>query len=277
MEKCQPLPGDVLSYRSGNGVGFYELDEAWRPKDIVVAFSTRIGGISQGPFAALNLGMHVGDESQMVLANRQRLSDALAITASHWVVGQQVHESNVAAVFDHHRGRGASAQDTAIPGVDGLVTATPQLWLTCFYADCVPIVFWDVQARAVGIAHAGWRGTLRNVGGAVVENMIQRFGCHPANIHAVIGPSIGPCCYFVGEDVAEGFRLQFQEGVVAECGGEITLDLKEANRQHLVGSGLPAAQVHVSKLCTACHGESFFSYRRDKSPTGRMVAIVGLR
>lgn len=268
---------DVLTYRLSGGVGLLELGEIYGPRDVVLAFSTRLGGVSQGPFGTLNLGMHVGDESLAVQENRWRFSHALGIKASDWVVGEQVHSNKVVTVTDEHRGKGALAQDTAIWGVDGLVTATPGLWLACFYADCVPMVFWDEKARVVGIAHGGWRGTLANVGGEVVKSMIRNFDCNPCNIHATIGPAIGPCCYGVGEDVAKEFRGRFLAGVVSQVDGGITLNLKEANRQQLVTSGLIDSQIHVSNLCTACNQRLFFSYRRDKSPTGRMVACVGLR
>ncbi|NMB24310.1 MAG: peptidoglycan editing factor PgeF [Firmicutes bacterium] len=268
---------DLLTYRLSEGVGLFELGKMYRPRDIVLAFSTRLGGVSQGPFDSLNLGMHVGDEALAVQENRRRFSRALGITASDWVVGEQVHSNKVISVTDHHRGRGALAKDTAIWGVDGLVTATPGLWLVCFYADCVPMVFWDEKVRVVGIAHGGWRGTLQNVGGEAVKSMVKSFACSPRNIHAIIGPAIGSCCYYVGEDVAEEFRGRFPVGVIGWMDNGITLDLKEANRQQLVASGLIDSQIYVSDLCTACNQELFFSYRRDKSPTGRMVACVGLR
>ena len=206
-DRIRDLPTDVLTYRGIDGVGFFELDAALSAPNLVCAFSTRVGGVSQGPFASLNLGMHVGDDSQTVLINRQRLSHALGISLDEWVTAEQVHGGAVAVVTDSHRGRGAFSKELAVPGVDGLVTNTPGTWLVCFYADCVPMVFWDIAKGVVGIAHAGWRGALTNIGGAVVRAMQERFGSPVGEIRALIGPAIGPCCYEVGEDEARSFAF----------------------------------------------------------------------
>ncbi|NLJ86641.1 MAG: peptidoglycan editing factor PgeF [Firmicutes bacterium] len=276
-DRIRDLPTDVLTYRGIDGVGFFELDAALSAPNLVCAFSTRVGGVSQGPFASLNLGMHVGDDSQTVLINRQRLSHALGISLDEWVTAEQVHGGAVAVVTDSHRGRGAFSKELAVPGVDGLVTNTPGTWLVCFYADCVPMVFWDIAKGVVGIAHAGWRGALTNIGGAVVRAMQERFGSPVGEIRALIGPAIGPCCYEVGEDVGEKFRSLFGNDVLTQRGGRMHLHLPKANYQYLLDGGLLARNIYISRLCTACNRDMFYSYRRDKGPTGRMAAVVGLR
>lgn len=276
MNQCKQE--EVLQFcMSDNGVGYFEPRGVTRPARVLCAFSSRLGGVSKGTFGSLNIGLHVGDREEHVLTNRQRLSDALGIDSSRWVAAQQVHGGNVVIVGQRERGRGSRSHETAMPAVDGLVTGEAGVWLTGYYADCVPLAFWDIQERAVGIAHSGWRGTLADVGSVVVREMVESLGCHLRDIHVLIGPAIGVCCYAVGEDLASVFSKRFGEKCLSPRRDHIYLDLRSANKRLLVDAGVPPDQIYVSNLCTACLCEAFYSYRRDESPTGRMVAIVGLR
>lgn len=268
---------EVLSYQLQKGVGYWQPQGIPQPAQVICAFSSRQGGISEGPFCSLNLGLHVGDEPNHVLENRQRFSHALGIDLSHWVAAQQVHGCNVAIVNQRHRGLGAYCQETALDDVDGLVTADAGVWLSCYYADCVPLIFWDSRGKAIGIAHAGWRGTLANIGFSVVRQMVGVLGCELQDIQVLIGPAIGACCYMVGEEVATAFHKRFGQEPLSQRQGRSYLDLRAANRELMVEAGIPPDQIYASNLCTACHPEAFFSHRRDGSPTGRMTAIVGLR
>lgn len=277
MSECKPETVEVLGFHLKNGVGYWEPKSVSLPDRVVCGISSRQGGISESPFSSLNLGLHVGDRPAHVLANRQRFSEALGIDPRHWVTAEQVHGCKVAVVGIEDRGRGALSLETAIPGVDGLVTSEPGVWLACYYADCVPLVFWDMRERSIGIAHAGWRGTLANIGSGVLEAMIGYLGSDLGDIHVLIGPAIGPCCYSVGQDVAEAFGKRFGQEQLSKADGRIYLDLKTANQQLLMESGIPPAHIYQSSLCTACQSDVFFSHRRDKSPTGRMAAIIGLR
>jgi YfiH family protein len=277
LNRDQPEREEVLSYQVHNGVGYWQPKGIPQPAGVVCAFSSRQGGISEGPFGPLNLGLHVGDEPGCVLENRQRFSRALGVDPRHWVAAQQVHGCNVAVVSQKHRGLGAYSQKTALCGTDGLVTAEAGVWLSCYYADCVPLVFWDSLRGAIGIAHAGWRGTLANIGVCVVRQMVSSFGCEAQDLQVLIGPAIGACCYVVGEEVAMAFEKRLGQGSLSHRHGRSYLDLRAANRELIVEAGIPPDQIHVSNLCTACHPEAFFSHRRDGSPTGRMTAIIGLR
>jgi YfiH family protein len=275
MESCGAK--EVLDWRVKSGVGIWQPKALMLPASVVCAFSSRQGGVSGGPYTSLNLGLHVGDRHEDVVTNRRRFSDALGIDCEGWVAGDQVHGKDVAVVGRKDRGRGALAQDTALPAVDGLVTNEPEVWLTCYYADCVPLLFWDVDGRAVGVAHAGWRGTLAQVGLQVVAKMVEAFGSDPTEIHVLVGPAIGSCCYSVGEELAGLFEKEFGGEPLTRKQGQTYLDLKLANREYLVRGGIPPDQIHVSRLCTSCLPGVFFSHRRDKSPTGRMAAVIGWR
>jgi YfiH family protein len=239
-------------------------------------FSTRLGGVSEGVYATLNLGFRVGDLPERVAVNRKRLAEVLGYDPERAVAGQQVHGDEVALVTAREAGAGALELETALPATDGLVTSTPGLALVAFFADCVPVVLADTRRRAVGIAHAGWRGTLKLIAGKALARMSMAFNTNPAECVAVLGPAIGPCCYTVGGQVAEAF-LPWGDRVVRRDGGVWRVDLWEANRRVLVAAGVPRGSIGVVKVCTACHPELMFSHRRDGGKTGRMAAVAAIR
>jgi len=239
-------------------------------------FSTRLGGVSEGVYAALNLSFTVGDITERVVENRRRLARALGYDPGNAVAGQQVHGDGVAVVTGREAGAGALGPGIALPATDALVTGTPGLPLMAFFADCVPVFLADPLNQVVGIAHAGWRGTVQRIAGKTLDRMNESFGTHPAGCLAVLGPAIGPCCYTVDEPVAETFAAWGQP-VVWRDGDKWRVDLWEANRQLLLAAGIPPGKITVIRVCTACHPELMFSHRRDGGKTGRMAAVILVR
>ena len=167
-------------------------------------FSTRFGGVSEGALASLNLGTHRGDRPENVLENYARLGRAVGFAPEETVFTKQVHSALVERVGRADCGRGL--QREAEHGVDGLVTNEPGVALTIFSADCTPVLLFDPIARAIGAAHAGWRGTAAGIAARAVEAMQREFGCRPENIRAAIGPCIGPCCFETDADVPDAMR-----------------------------------------------------------------------
>jgi polyphenol oxidase len=155
---------------------------------------------------------------------------------------------------------------------DGLFTAEPGQWIAVKTADCVPILLADRQARAVAAVHAGWRGTRAGIAAQVVERLRETLGIAPAELHAAIGPSIGPCCYEVGEEVATCFASAH----VDAAGARPRLDLWSANRAALEAAGVPGRQIETAGLCTCCGAEEFHSWRRDGAQAGRMSSCIRL-
>ncbi|MBC7326407.1 MAG: peptidoglycan editing factor PgeF [Moorella sp. (in: Bacteria)] len=242
-------------------------------------FSSRLGGVSQPPYAGLNLGLHVGDAPGAVLANRGLLATALELPLRNWVIGEQVHNNRVALVDRRHAGRGAADLATALPGVDALVTGDPGISLVAFYADCVPLYLVDPLKRAVGLAHAGWKGTVLRIGSRVVARMAAAFNSKAGDLLAVIGPAIGPCCYQVDDRVAAMVEenLPWAAEVLAPDGpGHYRLDLPRSNYLELLAVGLKAEHIAVAGLCTCCQAATFFSYRAAGGPTGRQAALLSL-
>lgn len=252
----------------------YLAVSAWLDKPGVRAgISLREGGVSAPPRDSLNCALHVGDEPDRVLENRRRLSRAAGFAPEDWTCGEQVHGSRVEVVTAADRGAGRLDRETAFADTDALITREPGVMLAAFFADCVPLIFYDPENRAAGIAHAGWRGTARNVAAETVKAMGEQFGTRPENLLAAIGPSIGPCCYEVDDTVVR------QIGIISpdrKANGRYMLDLKEANRQFMIKAGLGPNHIEVSGYCTCCRTDLFFSHRGEGGTTGRMAAFIGI-
>lgn len=242
-------------------------------------FTGRLGGESVKPYKALNMALHVGDEPDMVWENRQRFFQALELKAEKLVTPQQVHGARIQRVTMADAGRGAKDYDDAIADTDALITNEPGLPLMLCFADCVPVIFLDPEKKAVGIAHAGWKGTVAKIAQQTVEAMQREFGSNTADILAGIGPAIGPCCFAVGDEVAEKFRAAFPqhaEEIISQQEGQSHVNLWEANRLQLLAAGIPAENIEMADTCTSCQHQWFYSYRADGGQTGRMAAIIAL-
>ena len=248
--------------RAGELVWLAAKGSGWR-----LAFSTRLGGVSEGAFASLNVGLSVGDDPAAVLQNRERFMTAQGLDLDDLVVPGQVHGVVVRVVDAGDRGRGARSRDTVISETDALLTSTPGLPLMIGFADCVPVFLTaetEEGGAAVALAHAGWRGMLAGVL-AETAAALSRIGRLTA---AIVGPSIGPCCFAVGEEVGSALEARFP-GVWHN--GHV--DLWACAEQELAGAGLPAAALADQRLCTSCD-RRFYSHRRDDGLTGRQAAVA---
>lgn len=206
-----------------------------------------------------------------------RLADSIAVDASRLLRLRQVHGRDVLTL---RRGGALPPVDPA-PEADALVADEPDAALVIRGADCVPVLVADRRTGAVGAAHAGWKGTALGTAVAAVEAMQAAFGSRPADLVVALGPSIGPCCYQVGENLLTAFAAAGHAQASAERWfarrADIRLDLWTANADQLEAAGVPAAQIHVSGLCTACHLEQCFSYRREGEGTGRLAGVIRAR
>ncbi|MGH9630367.1 MAG: peptidoglycan editing factor PgeF [Bryobacteraceae bacterium] len=174
---------------------------------------------------------------------------------------KQVHSSIVVRADRHI--------DAAVG--DAVITQEPGMIVAVRTADCVPILLVDLRRKAVAAVHAGWRGTAGEIARIAVETMEREFGSLPSELSAAIGPAIGRCCFEVGPEVAQQFRLLFPESENLR-----KLDLSEANRRQLVAAGIPAARIEAAPLCTKCDPERFESFRRDREKAGRMISAIGI-
>ena len=275
---------------------------------LIHGFSTREGGSSRAYGKGdLNLGFTKDDSRAAVQRNRAAFLQALGAvnrprrgsksSPSLWplITLRQVH-SGIVHCIDH-------VPDEPLTG-DGLITATPGLLLAIQTADCLPVIVVDVKRRAVGVFHAGWRGTVQRIVEKGVGEMFRYFGSRPRDLKAAIGPGVQGCCYEVGEEVRVQFESQFEYGTSlfrevkdsdpvrekypllfltarapghSELPKRIFLDLVEANRQQLLAAGVPKKSIEASAPCTNCHREMLFSYRAEKGKTGRLMGVAGIR
>ena len=267
---------------------------------LIHAFSTRSAGFSRAYGAnALNLGFTRHDSRLAVERNRKRFLKEIgaAQIRGRWplITLRQIHSDII------HRVRAVT------PGTitgDGLITDTPGILIAVQTADCLPVILVDPRFRAVGVFHAGWRGTLKRIVEKGVGEMRRYFGSDPRNLHAASGPGIRACCYQVGPEVREQFESQFSYAaelfretkdsdpirerypllfLTARAPGhsdlpkQIFLDLAEANRRQLLAAGLLARNIFASSLCTCCRVDLLFSHRAERGVTGRMLAVVGIK
>jgi YfiH family protein len=236
------------------------------------ALFTRHGGVSPAPWGSLNVGGTVGDDLARVRENRILSFEALGCEPETMFDVWQVHSADVVCA------RAPRPLDESYRQADIILTDNPHVTLFMRFADCVPILLHDPRRSVIGIAHAGWMGTLRDAGVAAVDAMQKNYGSNPADIVAAIGPSIGPDHYEIGADVI--LQVMQKHGDEAELflkshHGKIHFNLWEANRAALERAGV--AEIEVSGICTACHTEDWFSHRAEKGRTGRFGALMSLQ
>lgn len=232
---------------------------------------TRLGGVSAQPWDSLNVGSTVGDSLDAVAENRTRLVAALGLQARHECSVWQVHSADTIVV------EGPGSNGRVLAQADGMVTQRTDVVLTMRFADCVPILFHDPVKQVVGMAHAGWRGTVAGAGPSVVRTMTAEFGCRVEDIQAGIGPSIGPEHYQVGDEVVSAIHEAFGvvDGLVFQAeDGSSYLDLWTANRHALTMLGV--TQIEVARISTASHTDEFYSHRAERGQTGRFGAAIAL-
>lgn len=253
-----------------NGTVFYVSGLLQAFPNVIHAVTTRHGGVSPAPFDSMNLSAHVGDNALNVRENLARLHDALDLPGNRTVDASQAQADRVAIIGENEYG-------TRIKGVDSLITNRRGIPLMLRFADCVPILMYDPTNNVIGIAHAGWRGTVGKVVTNTVATMQQAYGTKAQDLIAYIGPSIGPCCYQIGADVRERVEQAFprMHEQLLHANGKLHLNLWEANGVQLRALGVE--QIEIAAVCTADHTDDFYSWRRENAQTGRFGAIIALR
>jgi hypothetical protein len=274
-----------LIERNKDGVRYFGFDAFATQTGVDAVVTTRHGGESVGAFATLNLGGRTGDDADVVKRNRARAASIVGAAPAWLTFGWQVHDARVAVVRNDQRG-------DVFDDTDALVTNAALVPLVILTADCAAIFFFDPVRRAVGIAHAGWRGTVARIAARTVETMGSAFGCKPHDLIAGIGPSIGPCCYEVGNEVIDAVTSAFPDQTeellvepdMASAGSfrasvnedKKHFDLWRANEIVLRDAGVNDERIEVSRLCTSCRTDLFYSHRAEKGHTGRFGGIVML-
>lgn len=245
------------------------------------AFSTRLGGVSEGFFSSLNLSFDRGDKEESVRENFRRIGQEINVPIENMVLSQQTHTTNVRIVSREDCGKGI-VRKRDYKDVDGLVTNELGICLVTSYADCVPLYFVDPVKKVIGLSHSGWRGTVGKIGKETVRVMKEKFGSDPENILAAIGPSICQDCYEVSEDVIDQFQHNFQEQYWHELfykkeNGKYQLNLWKANEWIFLEAGIRPEHIAVTNVCTHCNSEILYSHRTMGDKRGNLCAFLSLK
>jgi polyphenol oxidase len=252
-----------------NGLQFYQSDLLPNTKHGIF---TRHGGLSAAPWASLNLGGTVGDDIEAVRRNHALIYETLDLAGNRAVTTWQVHGADVVMATGPVQGRRWLAH------ADAVITNCPDTPLVMRYADCVPLLFHDAKKKVIGMAHAGWRGTVQGMAANTVKAMQQAYGSNPCDIAVVIGPSISPRHFQVGEEVVTAIQSRFgsSEGLMQRDSSDGTayVDLWEANRRELESVGVE--HIRIMGICTYETTSDFYSHRAEKGKTGRFGAVLSL-
>lgn len=271
----------VFEEKRKNGLLYLEYPLLVGTEIVKHAFSTRLGGVSQGVCSTMNLSFSRGDEESAVHENYRRMAQALGVSDHSFVFSMQTHTTNVRVVTEEDRGKGL-IKPLDYRDVDGLITNIPGLCLTTFYADCVPLFFVDPVHKAIGLSHSGWRGTVGKIGQVTIERMGEVYGTNPSDVIAAIGPSICQDCYEVSFDVIKEFQNQFDlkywnELFYQKENGKYQLNLWRANEIVLEEAGVLKDNIAVTNLCTCCNPEILFSHRASHGKRGNLAAFLLLK
>jgi YfiH family protein len=259
---------------------YFKFSNLEKHSDMVEhCFTTRKGGVSKGEYSSLNLGLKKKDSCKNVEQNFAIICNAINIDLANLVLSDQIHSNNVRVVSEKDRGKGILIESD-IRNCDGLVTNARNVALVTFYADCVPIFLFDPKNKVIGLAHSGWKGTLEQIAAKTANVMIEEFNCNPGNIISAIGPSIGQCCFEVGNEVKDQFinKLDWSRDFCIKKDEEKSfIDLQGIIKHTLIDCGFKIQNIFISNICTKCNKEIFFSHRGDNGKTGSLAAIMQLK
>ncbi len=270
---------EKIHYLERDGVPFLRFP-ILEEHPVIHGFSTRLGGVSSGDYASMNLSFTRGDRREDVEENYRLFARAVGCKPEELVLTDQVHDTKIRRVGKEDAGE-VFCEKRSIRGTDGLVTDEPGVMLMTFFADCVPLLFYDPVKRAVGNAHSGWRGTVKRMGQKMTERMKAEFGSEPGDLLVVIGPSICQSCYEVSEEVIKEFQKiidrRYRDDIYyKKPDGHYQLDLWQANKILLMQAGVKEEHICVSEVCTCCHPELLFSHRYTNGKRGNLAAVIGL-
>ena len=261
------------------GIDYYTFENLTAAGGTQHLFSTRQGGVSTGEYASMNFSSLLGDDPDIVMQNYQRIA-SLGFPLEDMVLPQQTHSCKVRQVREADRGKGITAQRD-YTDIDGLITNDPSVTLVTFYADCVPLYFYDSVQQAIGLSHAGWRGTVGQIGVRTLEAMADAYASNPRDILVGIGPSICKDCFEVGNEVVEEFvhTLDFSGSFIKPCrekSHKSYIDLQSINKQSLINAGVAAESIELPGICTKENPDILFSHRAMGRRRGSLAAFMRL-
>ncbi len=263
---------------TNNGVTFLAAESFLAAGGVAHGFSTRIGGVSKGIYTSLNLGSTRGDEPECVKENYRRFCNAIGADVARVVMTNQIHSTAIRTAVPSDVK--SDLYDPEGYDCDGLITNIPGLALTIFSADCIPILLYDPVNRVIAAVHAGWRGTAGDIAGKAVWQMREQYHCQPENILTAIGPGISFCCFETHADVPNAMKDALGDLIDPYVrvlpNGKFKVDLKGINAALLIRAGVCPHHVEISKDCTACLPEKYWSHRVTQGKRGSQAAMLQL-
>ncbi len=238
-------------------------------------FTTRLGGVSCGAYASLNIGIRRPDDKEHIMENLRRSVRAVGGTFENLVISHQTHGTVIRKITRNEAGEGARGE-TDTPEADALMTNEADIPLLTYYADCVPVALYDPKKRVIAVVHAGWRGTVSGIAALTAEAMCLEYGCAPQDILAAIGASIGKCCFEIGEDIKDAFLPEFLSPSPLRK-DKFFADLWQYNAYHLKRAGVPEENIILSGECTKCRNDKYFSNRAQGGVMGNHGLIMELK
>jgi YfiH family protein len=289
--KTRPIPYRTIEYTEGEHIPYLHFPMLDNTGIVSHLFTTRLGGVSEGIFATMNLSSNRGDDKTKVLENYRRVAMQLGCEEKDFCFSDQTHTTNIRVITEDDRGKGmVRPQD--YKDIDGIITNVPGIALGTFYADCVPLYFVDPVHRAIGLSHSGWRGTVGRMGEVTVREMSRTYGSDAKDLLCAIGPSICVSCYEVSTDVADEFIRAFDIKNTPAWDGQGNdfdtilwkkendkwqLNLWAANVRVLRDAGVRPENISVSNVCSACNPDLLFSHRVTKGKRGNCGAFMMLK
>lgn len=271
---------DAMRLHNREGAAYLTFNRLRAVPFVNHAFSTRLGGVSGGEFATMNLSFGRGDSDENVLQNYRLFCKSAGFDFDSLVASAQDHHTYVRRVTSREKGIGIT-RPRDMQSVDALVTDEPNVTLVTYYADCTPLFFIDTKKRVIALAHAGWRGTAGRIGAQVISCMRAHYGTEPTDVLAAVGPAISKCCYEVDESCCSHFKtmtdLDTENFIFPKEDGKYMLDLLEANKQIIISAGVPKENITLSDVCTRCNSELLWSHRATNGKRGTMAAFMCLK
>ena len=247
-------------------------------KEITHFTTTRTGGVSEGTYASMNLGLYSGDKQENIRENFALLCESKKIDSKNFFIPYQTHGDETLVIDRSFLEMNISEQQILLHGKDALITNLSNVYLGISTADCVPILLYDPVQKVVAAVHAGWRGSAQLIAGQTIREMTRMFGCKPENLMGVIGPSISPEVYNVGEELIRPFMEHgfIIDRIFRHSDGKLLLDLWQANEDVLVRYGMRQENIEIARRCTFSEEDTFFSARRLGIKSGRMISVIGI-
>lgn len=274
------MDSKTMKLIKNKGVKYINFNIYKEFSNLIAVHSTRIGGISEGVFKSMNLGFTRGDKKEYVLENYELFADAINVDVNKMVLSDQWHHTNILKVDESHLGMGIRRK-RKYSDIDGLVTDLKDIPLVTFYADCVPIYFYDSKKQVIGMAHSGWRGTVSGISKEMIKIFIRDYKSSLDDIVVAIGPAICKSCYEVGYEVIEGLsELTFnieEFYTYNKKRDRYYIDLWNINKSMLINLGIKENNISVSDMCTKCNPDLFFSHRGHGNDRGTQIGVMMLK